>query len=167
MKWLLSSLIFSAVLTGFNTPALATKPADKAPPAEAPATQESHHDDHGTGHESKLSVGVKQPDIVREKAILPGKVVLSEPAPLAKVPAGTITLKWKPASGATVHHIQVATDPRFKWMVIENANVSGDSFEVSNLQAGQQYFWRVAGRSPDNDAAWTHGYFTSSSFEVK
>ncbi len=143
MKWLLFLVVFSAVLTGFLTPTLAEE------------------------NKAKLSVGVKQPDPVRAKATLPGKIVIVEPQALSKVSGTTVTLKWKPSVGATVYHVQVATDPRFKWMVTEDSWVSAESFEVANLQAGQQYFWRVAGRAPDNDPSWTHGYFAASSFEVR
>lgn len=142
MKWLVFVFVFGLVLTGFLTPTLAADP-------------------------SKLRVGVKQPDLIREKATLPGNIEIIEPQALSKISGTTVTLKWKPAKGANVYHLQVATDPRFKWLVTENHNVSGESFEVSNLQQGQQYFWRVAGRAPENDASWTKGFFATSSFEVK
>lgn len=149
MKWLVFLFVFSLVLTGFLAPTL--------------AASEAGHDHAPT----KLHVGVKQPDVIKEKATLPGKVEIVEPQPLSKVTGATVTLKWKPSQGATVYHIQVATDPRFKWLVSENHNVAGESYEVSNLQQGQQYFWRVAGRAPENDASWTKGFFATSSFEVK
>lgn len=145
MKWLLFLMVFGLVLTGFLSPSLAGPSGDKG----------------------KLSVGVKQPDVVRSKGTLPGRTEILEPKALSKISGGSVTLKWKGAEGASVYHVQVATDPRFKWMVTENHNVAGETFEVTGLEAGQQYFWRVAGRSPENDASWTKGYFSSSSFEVK
>lgn len=146
MKWLVFVFVFSLVLTGFLTPTLAFGAG---------------------GGDAKLHVGVKQPDMVKEKATLPGKIEILEPKTLSKVSGTAVTLKWTPAAGAKVYHIQVATDARFKWLLTENHNVTGESFEVANLQQGQQYFWRVAGRSPENDPSWTKGFFATSSFEVK
>jgi hypothetical protein len=75
------------------------------------------------------------------------------------------TLKWK-AEGADTFHVQVATDPRFKWLVIDDHYVKANSFDLKALTKGQQYFWRIAARKPDNDAGNTKGFFKTSSFEV-
>ncbi|MBX3016489.1 MAG: fibronectin type III domain-containing protein [Bdellovibrionaceae bacterium] len=145
MKWMLSVTVFMMVLAGVFSGALA-----------------AGGEEHGDGHHS---VGVPQPVADLTKSTLPGRVSLTEPKALAKVDA-TVTLKWTAATGADVYHVQVAKDPRFKWLVVDNANVTGESFQTPALEAGP-YFWRVAGRKPANDATYTKGYFTNSSFEVK
>lgn len=147
MKWMLSVTVFMMVMAGFFSNAL--------------AAEDAHGEGHGHGHD----VGVPQPVADRSKVAVPGRVELTEPKALAKVDA-TVTLKWTASAGADVYHVQVAKDPRFKWLVVDNANVTGESFQTPSLDAGP-YFWRVAGRKPTNDASYTKGFFTTSSFEVK
>lgn len=144
MKWMVSVTVFTMVVVGVFSSALA---------ADAGG--------HGAGH----SVGEPQPEADKTKATLPGRVTLSEPKALAKV-GGTVDLKWTAATGAEVYHLQVAKDPRFKWLVIDNHNVTGENFQTPALEAGP-YFWRVAARKLSNDPTYTKGHFSSSSFEVK
>jgi hypothetical protein len=108
--------------------------------------------------------GVIQPKTQLEKAVLPMNVDLVSPKVLEKTPEN-VTLKWK-AEGADTFHVQVATDPRFKWLVIDDHYVKANSFDLKALSKGQQYFWRIAARKPDNDAGNTKGFFKTSSFEV-
>ena len=60
MKWLLFLMVFGLVLTGFLSPSLAASAGDKG----------------------KLSVGVKQPDVVKEKGgwkvVVGGRINLLE-----------------------------------------------------------------------------------------
>lgn len=156
MKMTIASVTF-LIVSGVFSLAMANEPAPTAAPATEPAVHAGGHAEH--------SIGVKQPEVDRSKATLPGHVTLAEPKALAKV-SGTVTLKWAPVEGAEVYHVQVAKDARFKWLVSNEYDVKGETFQVPTLEAGQ-YFWRVAARRPANDAQWTHGYFSNSSFEVK
>lgn len=143
MRWLISFVVFGTIVAGFFHTSLASD-----------TKKQGSHD-----------IGVHQPPVVREKGMIPGKVTLSQPKALAKISGNSVALKWEKMDGV-VYHVQVAKDPRYKWIVTENHEVSGESFEVSNLEAGQQYFWRVAARKPGNDAGYTKGAFTASSFET-
>lgn len=154
MKWMLSVTVFMMVMAGVFSNALAAEDAHKAAGHGGEA--------HGDGHHS---VGVPQPVADATKTTLPTKVTLTEPKALAVV-GSTVDLKWTASTGADVYHVQVAKDPRFKWLVVDNHNVTGESFKTPALEAGP-YFWRVAGRKPSNDSTYTKGYFTNSSFEVK
>lgn len=149
MKWLLSLVVFAVVLTGAFSPALA-----------GPG---------GKGGKSNYyeTIGVAQPKPNSEKAMTPPAVELVAPRPLAKVTGSTLDLKWKAIPGVPVYHVQVATDAKFKWIFADNHNVQGDSFQLNGLEPGQQYFWRVAARFPENDPSYTKGPFANGSFEVK
>lgn len=140
MKLMISMTVFMLVLSGVFSRAI--------------AAEGGHH-----------SVGEPQPQADKSKATTPGRVTLTEPKALAKV-SGAVTLKWTPSAGADVYHVQVAKDPRFKWLVVDNHNVAADNFQTPALEAGS-YFWRVAGRKPSNDPSWTKGFFTTSSFDVQ
>lgn len=150
MRLLLSLVVFGVIVGGiFNT---------------SIAAEEGHHE--GTEAHEK-DPGVPQPVYDLSKGKLPGLVKLLEPKALSTVTGTSVTLKWQPVEHAEVYHVQVAKDPRYKWLVTENYDVKGESFELSGLEAGHQYFWRVAARNPSHDAGWTKGAFTASSFETK
>jgi hypothetical protein len=96
--------------------------------------------------------------------IEPSKVTLEAPTYFAKVNGSEVTLKWSAAEGADFYHLQLATDPNFKWLVTNEFAVKGTSFQAINLEAGKQYFWRVL--SVKNNNAQTHrkSVFATSMF---
>jgi hypothetical protein len=101
------------------------------------------------------------------KSTRPAKVQGLEPAYMTTVNGSSASLSWKAADATQVFHIQVAKDPNFKWLITEDQNLKATSFEVTGLEAGHNYWWRVAGRAPDNQALYTKGYFVVSSFKTK
>lgn len=79
-------------------------------------------------------------------------------------------LEWSEVAGATNYHVQVSKDAGFNnrsMYVTEDKWVKGNSFEVSNLEPGQKYFWRVAAVNSNNDPMYTKSLFNFSSFIVK
>ena len=101
------------------------------------------------------------------KVARPGQIELVEPAYHASITGDTTTLRWKASEGAEVYHVQVATDPNFKWLVSNVTTHQGTSFEVKGLEKGKNYWWRVAGRKLDNEPLYTKGWFAVSTFETK
>jgi hypothetical protein len=150
MKLLLSAIVF--VLTF----ALSTRTV--ASPSE------SHSEAEAEGHGSEKLF--PQPKANLENAKSPGAVELIEPAFFSTV-AGQTTLKWKEAADAENYHLQVATDPNYKWLVADEHFYKGTSYELKNLEAGKHYYWRVAATNQSKWAGSTHGYFSKSMFETK
>ncbi len=146
MRWLVGSVVFGVIVAGFFNTSLASQEGKKA-----------------SSHE----IGVHQPTPDRMKGLVPAKTRLLSPKALDKISGGSVSLKWEAVPNAEVYHVQVATDPRFKWMVSEKMDVTGESYNVAGLESGKQYFWRVAARRPTNDAGYTKGAFTFSSFEIQ
>jgi hypothetical protein len=97
----------------------------------------------------------------------PGTVELLEPKALSQVSGTEVTLKWKPVENAESYKVQVATDPNFKWIVSQVEFHNETDFKVSGLEAGKHYFWRVFAKKPGNEATFSTGFGTFSSFEVK
>lgn len=133
---------------------------------------ETPHEDAAAEHEEKSKTGANlhllaPPALNRAKATRPGKVILETPAAFAKVQGGSATLKWTESQGADSYHVQVATDPNFKWLVKNENFYKGTSMDVGGLEAGKQYFWRVAGMKGDNDPEYIKGFFANSSFEAR
>lgn len=113
------------------------------------------------------SHGFPQPQKDSNKATKPAPIQILSPKAFEKVSAQKVELTWQETQGAQAYHLQVATDPEFKWVIINENFYEGLKFELSNLQAGTTYFWRVAGVKRDNDPTWMKGIFTLSSFETK
>ena len=100
----------------------------------------------------------------------PAAVKLISPKFLSSVSGATVKLEWADSSGAKAYHIQVSKDAGFNnrsMSVTDEKWVKGNSFEVSNLEAGHKYFWRVAAVNNENDSMFTKSLFVSSAFETK
>lgn len=88
----------------------------------------------------------------------------------AQVNGAAAKLEWSEVTGATNYHVQVSKDAGFNnrsMYVTDDKWVKGTSFEVSNLEAGQKYFWRVAAVNSNNDPMFTKSLFNFSSFIAK
>jgi hypothetical protein len=96
----------------------------------------------------------------------PMKPELESPPYYQKIGDAKVTLKWKEVAETPVYHVQVATDPNFKWLVKEELLYKGTSLDVGGLEPGKHYFWRVAGQRPDNKNGHTKGPYASSMFET-
>lgn len=108
-----------------------------------------------------------QPQAEISKATPPAKPELLQPAFQAVVTGENVTLTWKEVASANAYHVQVATDPNFKWLKADEHFVKGSSFEVKGLEKGHLYFWRVAGWKNDNMAGTNKSFFATSAFETK
>ena len=160
-------------MTSISLFAFANEPAHEAKgDINAKNSQEEHTlVGHGT-HEIKGKSGAnltlfptKQQDFT--KMARPAKPTLTEPAYKAVIAGDSVTLKWNAVENANAYHVQVATDPAFKWLVSDNWNVSGNSFDQKNLQAGKSYFWRVAAISSANEPTYMKGWFSVNTFVTK
>jgi hypothetical protein len=78
----------------------------------------------------------------------------------------SVTLTWKEVPGVTGYHLQVATDPMFKWLVVNENYLAGAQFTV-NVEKGKQYYWRVAGMKKDNEPSYIKSAYARSMFETK
>ena len=143
------------------------KPEETATCGEKTEAKAAHGKSHEDGIPAKMNslYPEKKPDVTQTVGI--DKTATVAPAFLATVPAGSVQLSWKPAQGATTYHVQIATDPHFKWLVVNEKFVAETQFNFAQAQTGQRYFWRVAGRKADNNAGYTKGNFTDSAFNVK
>jgi hypothetical protein len=107
---------------------------------------------------------MKKPD--QSKVDRPSVVEIRSPAFLKTVQAGIVSLEWNPSQGATNYHLQIATDPNFKWLLINENFLKVTNYDFP-AKARNQYFWRVASIKADNDSSFTKSNFVSSVFTVK
>ena len=172
MKFLLLTF---ALTFGLSAQTMASAVSDeKCKPEEtATCTDKSAHSattqSHG-GISAKMNslFPEKQPDSTR--VARPGATELVAPSFLSNVAPGTVKLEWKSGTnvnGSVQYHVQVATDPNFKWLVVNEHFVNNNMYEFTKAEAGQRYFWRVAGVKGDNKPGYTQANFVSSAFNVK
>jgi hypothetical protein len=133
---------------------------------------ETPHEDAADEAAEKSKTGANlhllgQHPLDRSLTTRPSKVTLESPEAFAKIQGGTATLKWTESKGADSYHVQVATDPNFKWLIKNENFYKGTTMDLSGLEAGKQYFWRVAGMKADNQPEYLKGFFTMSSFEAR
>lgn len=139
------------------------------------------HDEHPTkggkasadwSHKRHKQVGQIYPGhpVNKDGVLRPEKVQLTAPKFLEKVAASNVKLEWQSAGRAQHYHIQVSKDAGFNnrsMFVAEDKWVSGNSFEVSNLEPGVKYFWRVAAHNKDQESMYNKSLFVSSAFEAQ
>lgn len=168
MKFLV--IIFAIILSlGVNKAVFANEPdalcstqtTEKCPPAEAHGTK-GGHSDLNTEMNSLFPEKQKNSKV----SARPPSVELTGPKFLAKV-SGEIKLEWKPTAGADSYHVQVATDPNFKWIVVQDQTVKDTAFNFSKGEPGKKYYWRVASFNSKNDSMYTKSNFSGSVFVTK
>ena len=167
MKFLIAGFVFFLTL-GLTIQSTAneteTCKAGATPKCSEPTAKEklAEHDD--TAKMNSLFPEKKKNQMLATK---PTMVELSSPKFLAEVSGGNVKLQWTDVKGANTYHLQVATDPNFKWLVTNENFVKTNSYDFNKLEAGIRYYWRVAARNTDNDSTFTKSNFVSSAFLAK
>ena len=134
--------------------------------------QQSAHDqggEHGARNELSKKMNSLFPQKVKDptQSTRPLQVKLQSPKFLETVTAPTAKLTWEAGEGATSYHVQVATDPNFKWLIANDYWVKTNAFDATKLEAGKRYFWRVASVKEGNISMHTKTLFVSSAFDTK
>ncbi len=155
MKFCISILTSLLVLTLAHA-ALAKEHGATESPAEAEEAKKVE--------EMRALFPPKQP--AHERAHVPGKTTLEAPAFFEKVASNQVALKWKPVEGADQYHLQIATDPNFKWLVTNEYTLKDTTFQVANLETGKHYYWRVNAVKEDNEPTHRKSGFVTSMFET-
>lgn len=90
-------------------------------------------------------------------------VVLTAPVNNAIGQNTTLNLTWDLNPNATSYDVQVATDNTFS-TVVSSGNVTSNSYSVSGLSEGTNYFWRVLPKSATCTGVYGSSYrFTTGS----
>lgn len=136
----------------------------------SPSVAEEAAHGGGGGHHGNLSETMNalfpQPKADPNKRAVPEKPELAGPANFAKITGDKVTLQWKAVEGAEEYHVQLATDPNFKWLVANEYHVKATSFDASGLEAGKHYYWRVSAVKPNNWSTFRRSYFAGAMFET-
>ena len=168
MNYLIATFVFFLTL-GLSTTTIAETHETTCTP-ESKQCAGAEVKAHG---ETENELAVKMNSLFPEKkkntalATKPTPVETMEPKFLAAVPAGAVKLVWSESKGTTEYHVQVATDPNFKWLLVNEKFVKGTNFDFAKAEAGKKYFWRVAAFNRGNDPYYMKSNFNSSAFTTK
>lgn len=162
MKFLFALVAFLLAI-GFNSQSVAAG----APDPSKPATGKGANVDWS--HKRHEQVRAIFPEKTKDPkaTVRPAKVQLNSPAFGTLVSGDSVTLEWTASEGALVYHVQVSKDAGFNnrsMYIAEDKFAKGTTFEVKGLEAGTQYFWRVAAVNGKQESQYTKSVFTSSKF---
>jgi len=105
-----------------------------------------------------------------------GEFIIGEPdlehvtlAPILIAPEceGTVNetlpaaLDWTPRGFVNCYHVQVATDPEFNPLVVDEMEVMETPYLVEALEAGTTYYWRVSTMNDAGPSEWSQASFTT------
>jgi hypothetical protein len=88
--------------------------------------------------------------------VIPGRVVLIEPATQATGIALTPNLSWQAISGADSYTVAVSTSPTFENNVLVQSGLTQTQFAVTTpLSYQTTYYWRVRATNSAGDGQWS------------
>jgi hypothetical protein len=137
------------------------------------AADAEHGAEHSAGHSDEHAIVAEKMNALfppkesnPAKRAIPAKPELIAPTYFSAIKTDKANLQWKAVEGADLYHVQVATDPNFKWLIANDQAVKTTNFEVTGLEAGKHYFWRVLAVKSDNWNTFRKSYFAMSMFET-
>ncbi len=93
--------------------------------------------------------------------------VLSSPADNGVVGGTSVVLSWLAVQGATGYHVQLSTDPAFvSNMMVDDSTVTNTNRNVSGLQTGNHYYWRVGSISGSAKSAYSNSWSFVTALEA-
>lgn len=160
MKILISLLVFSMTLT-------LTLQSVAGDSAHAEGHENAAHEGGHGGLANEMNKLFPKKIADPSAREVPAKPELLSPEFNAKLEPANVELKWKEVAGATHYHVQIATDPNFKWLVKNEDAVKATSLKAEGLEAGKSYFWRVLSVNSANVQLFTKSQFSPSAFQTK
>jgi hypothetical protein len=93
---------------------------------------------------------------------IPLPPILSGQATQASVDqAEPVVLQWTPQGFARSYHLQVATDPGFNSLVVDQSALTNMAYTLPAVQAGTNYYWRVNVSNFGGTSDWSTASFAA------
>lgn len=73
-----------------------------------------------------------------------------------------ITFQWTDFDKATNHHIQIAKDPNFKVLVVNDSTLKQPTFTISDIETNTTYYWRVRYKVNEYSGLWSEVFTFST-----
>lgn len=72
-------------------------------------------------------------------------------------------LRWQPANGALTYSLQVAMNPDFSTLIVNQSNIDSTFFQMINLLPGTSFYWRVNAKNTEGASPWSEPWsFTTA-----
>ena len=78
-----------------------------------------------------------------------------------------VLFKWTPRGFAHSYHLQVATDPAFSNLVVDQAGLTNLTYTLPSLQAATTYYWRVNVSNYGGVSPWATNFFVAAAPSVQ
>jgi len=72
-----------------------------------------------------------------------------------------VHLDWTPRGFVNSYHLQIATDPEFSTLDVDETDIVETPFIVETLEAGTTYCWRVSTTNEAGTSDWSQASFTT------
>mgnify|MGYP000886457857 CR=1 FL=1 len=96
--------------------------------------------------------------------VYPSKVTLRQPANKEINRPVSVSLLWNPTTEADSFDVHVASDNAFTMTTLRDSMIAKREIQLSNLQQGTEYFWRVRGKNRAGYGPWSETWsFTTQS----
>ncbi len=133
------------------------------------AFAEEHGGEHtaGSAPEPKILELEIHPEPKKELVTRAEPPSLQAPQFFTEISGKAVTLSWVAVEGADFYHVQLATDPNFKWLVLNEPMFNKTEIIFNDLEPAKHYYWRVASLKSQNDPGYVKGNFHASMFRTK
>ena len=84
--------------------------------------------------------------------------VLSSPSNGSTGISTSPTLTWNASTGADSYALQVATDPGFSTIILQQSGITGTSFTVDGLSENTTYYWRANATNAYGISGWSNAW---------
>lgn len=85
----------------------------------------------------------------------PSAPQLVDPPDEATDVAADVTLSWEDIGGADTYRLQVSTSSTFLPLVVDAPDLTSSSFQLTNLDLGTTYFWRISAANMLGASDWS------------
>jgi len=72
-----------------------------------------------------------------------------------------VALDWTPRGFVNSYNLQIATDPEFSTLVVDETDIVETPFIVETLEAGTTHYWRVSTTNEAGTSDWSQASFTT------
>jgi hypothetical protein len=72
-----------------------------------------------------------------------------------------VALDWTPRGFVNSYHLQVATDPEFNTLVVDESQVMETPYLLETLEVGTAYYWRVSTTNEAGASEWSQASFST------
>jgi uncharacterized protein YjdB len=99
--------------------------------------------------------------------VVPAVPTLLSPSNGAKDLSLSPSLQWNAVTGAKTYRIQISKESSFGTILIDNATLTGNTFQANNLEEGVAYYWRVNAANEAGNSIFSSAWSFQTKISLK